>query len=77
MAESVLVELTGKPQSGVTSKDIALALLTMPVIPKGACVDRIDDFAGPAITAMSTDERTTLTNMIAEFGGPMPLRPRR
>lgn len=69
MAESVRVELNGKPEPGVTAKDIALALLAMPAIQEGACVGRIVEFAGPATAAMSIDERTTLTNMIAEFGG--------
>jgi homoaconitase/3-isopropylmalate dehydratase large subunit len=69
MAESVFLELTGEPEPGVTSKDIALALLAMPAIHEGACVGRIVEFGGPAIAAMSIDERTTLTNMTAEFGG--------
>lgn len=69
MAESVRVELNGTREAGVTAKDIALALLAMPAIHEGACVGRIVEFAGPAVSAMSVDERTTLTNMIAEFGG--------
>lgn len=69
MAESIFLELTGEPEPGVTSKDTALALLAMPAIHEGACVGRIVEFGGPAIAAMSIDERTTLTNMTAEFGG--------
>lgn len=69
MAESVRVELNGTREADVTAKDVALALLAMPAIHEGACVGRIVEFAGPAVTAMSIDERTTLTNMIAEFGG--------
>jgi len=69
MAESVRIELNGKLEIGVTAKDIALALLATPAIHEGACLGRIVEFGGPAVTNMSIDERTTLTNMIAEFGG--------
>ncbi|MAZ31936.1 MAG: 3-isopropylmalate dehydratase [Thalassospira sp.] len=69
MAESVRIELNGKLEIGVTAKDIALALLATPAIHEGVCVGRIVEFSGPVVTNMSIDERTTLTNMIAEFGG--------
>ena len=35
----------------------------------GICVGRLVEFAGPAVRALATDERATLTNMTAELGG--------
>jgi 3-isopropylmalate/(R)-2-methylmalate dehydratase large subunit len=53
----------------VTAKDIVLHLLADPRIRAGAGVGRAFEFAGPGVTALSTDERTVLTNMTAELGG--------
>ncbi|MDO5631607.1 MAG: aconitase family protein [Paracoccus sp. (in: a-proteobacteria)] len=69
MAESLLVRLTGQRRPGVTAKDIVLNLLAQPFIREGGGVGRIFEFAGPVIDAMSIDERTTITNMVAELGG--------
>lgn len=69
MAESLLIRLEGKQAPGVTAKDIVLHLLAQPFIREGGGVGRIFEFAGPVIDAMSIDERTTITNMVAELGG--------
>lgn len=69
MAESLLIWLEGEQRVGVTAKDILLHLLAQPFIRKGGGVGKIFEFAGPVIDAMSTDERTTMTNMVAELGG--------
>ena len=69
MPESILVRLEGERPRGVTAKDIVLHLLAMPAIRAGAGLARVFEFAGPATRALSTDERATLTNMVAELGG--------
>ncbi|MDO5614060.1 MAG: aconitase family protein [Paracoccus sp. (in: a-proteobacteria)] len=69
MAESLLIWLEGEQRVGVTAKDILLHLLAQPFIRDGGGVGKIFEFAGPVIDAMSTDERTTMTNMVAELGG--------
>ena len=69
MADSLLVHLKGQRRIGVTAKDIALTLLSMPFIKKGGGLGKIFEFTGSIIEAMSIDERATLTNMVAELGG--------
>jgi 3-isopropylmalate/(R)-2-methylmalate dehydratase large subunit len=67
--ESLRIELEGRIPAGVTAKDIVLHLLAQPGIKAGGGVGKVFEFAGPAIAQLSTDERTTLTNMTAELGG--------
>lgn len=69
MAQSILVRLEGVRPAGVTAKDIVLRLLALPAIRAGEGLGRIFEFAGPVVSAMSIDERATLTNMTAELGG--------
>ncbi len=66
---SLKVVLEGRPPAGVTAKDILLHLLALPSIRGGAGVGKVFEFAGEAVSAMSIDERATLTNMVAELGG--------
>lgn len=54
---------------GVTAKDLILVLLADKRIKSGLGVGKVFEFGGPALAFMSTDERTTLTNMTAELGG--------
>ncbi|MEJ5992572.1 aconitase family protein [Ramlibacter sp. PS3R-8] len=63
------VELEGPLPAGVAAKDIALHLLQLPGIRAGGGVGKVFEFGGPALRALSTDERATLTNMTAELGG--------
>ncbi|MEI5996066.1 3-isopropylmalate dehydratase [Paraburkholderia bengalensis] len=63
------IEFNGAIAPGVTAKDLVLQLLAEPRIREGAGVGKIFEFAGSAIAQLSTDERTTLTNMTAELGG--------
>jgi 3-isopropylmalate/(R)-2-methylmalate dehydratase large subunit len=63
------VELQGTLPPGVAAKDIALHLLALPAIRAGGGVGKVFEFGGPALAALSTDERATLTNMTAELGG--------
>jgi 3-isopropylmalate/(R)-2-methylmalate dehydratase large subunit len=67
--ESLQIELNGTIPAGVTAKDVVLHLLALPAIRAGAGVGRVFEFGGPAIAALTTDERATLTNMTAELGG--------
>lgn len=66
---SLRVQIDGVLPPGVTAKDVVLHLLALPPIRAGAAVGAILEFAGTAIARLSTDERTTLTNMTAELGG--------
>jgi len=69
MPEVLRVELTGALQAGVSAKDVALHILALPALRAGAGVGKVFEFGGPALRAMRTDERATLTNMTAEMGG--------
>lgn len=67
--QSLRILLLGRLSAGVTAKDLVLALLSDSRIKAGLGVGKIFEFSGPAVTYLSTDERTTLTNMTAELGG--------
>lgn len=67
--DTLLVNFYGVIAPGVTAKDLVLQLLADPRIRKGAGVGKIFEFAGPAVSQLTIDERTTLTNMTAELGG--------
>jgi 3-isopropylmalate/(R)-2-methylmalate dehydratase large subunit len=69
MPPQLLVRLTGAVPHGVTAKDIVLHLLALPSIRAGGGVGKMFEFAGPAVSGLSIDERATLTNMTAELGG--------
>ena len=63
------VQVEGRLPPGVAAKDLALQLLADPLVRSGGGIGRVFEFGGPAVGAMSTDERATLTNMTAEMGG--------
>jgi 3-isopropylmalate/(R)-2-methylmalate dehydratase large subunit len=67
--ETLLVRLEGRLPAGVAAKDVVLALLAEPRIRHGLGLGKAFEFSGPAVDAMSIDERATLTNMTAELGG--------
>ncbi|MEJ8294263.1 aconitase family protein [Delftia tsuruhatensis] len=69
MPQSLRIVLDGGLPAGVTAKDAALHLLSLPFIREGGGVGKVFEFCGEAIAHMSTDERATLTNMTAELGG--------
>lgn len=64
-----LVHLRSQLPAGVGAKDLALHLLHLPYIRDGRAIGQIIEFAGEAVAHLSTDERATLTNMVAEIGG--------
>ncbi|MES3003805.1 MAG: aconitase family protein [Pseudomonadota bacterium] len=63
------VMLRGRLQPGVAAKDVVLELLRRPFIAEGHGIGMVFEFAGPVVERMATDERATLTNMVAEMGG--------
>ena len=65
----VCVQLNGTLAKGVTAKDVMLALLATPAIQSGMGLGKVFEFKGTGVSAMSLDERATLTNMTAELGG--------
>jgi 3-isopropylmalate/(R)-2-methylmalate dehydratase large subunit len=69
MPEVLRIEIDGPLPAGVTAKDVVLHLLADAAIRAGLGVGRVFEFAGDAVRAMRTDERATLTNMVAELGG--------
>jgi len=69
MAQVLRIELDGELPPGVAAKDVVLHLLRLPAIRAGAGVGKVFEFGGPALAALATDERATLTNMTAELGG--------
>jgi 3-isopropylmalate/(R)-2-methylmalate dehydratase large subunit len=60
------VTFTGRLPSGVTPKDMALALIARHGSAGGT--GRVVEFAGDAVTALDMEGRLTLCNMAAEFG---------
>ena len=67
--EVIRVECTGTLHHGVVARDVVQELLRSELIRSGGGIGVVFEFAGPAVTAMSIDERATLTNMVAELGG--------
>jgi 3-isopropylmalate/(R)-2-methylmalate dehydratase large subunit len=64
-----LVRLNGRLPAGVEAKDVVLHLLRLPYVREGRAIGQVFEYAGEALAALSTDERATLTNMVAEIGG--------
>jgi 3-isopropylmalate/(R)-2-methylmalate dehydratase large subunit len=66
--QSFKVVITGEPAPNVTAKDYMLEILRHPYIRDGEAIGQIIEYAGPAVEALSVDERATMTNMAAEVG---------
>ncbi|WP_395376175.1 Fe/S-dependent 2-methylisocitrate dehydratase AcnD [Marinicella sp. W31] len=60
------VELTGKPQSGITSTDIVLALTEF--LRQERVVSSYLEFYGEGAEALTVGDRATISNMTPEFG---------
>jgi 3-isopropylmalate/(R)-2-methylmalate dehydratase large subunit len=65
---SFKVVVTGTPVPNVTAKDYMLEILRHPYVKDGHAIGQIIEYAGPAVEALSVDERATMTNMAAEVG---------
>lgn len=61
------VELQGSLPSGVYAKDVILALIGK--LGVNGATNKVVEFAGPALSAMSMEARMTLCNMAVEAGG--------
>jgi 3-isopropylmalate/(R)-2-methylmalate dehydratase large subunit len=66
--ETVKIDITGKKRRNVTAKDMVLEALRHPFVKDGGAIAKIIEWTGPAVAALSVDERATLTNMSAEIG---------
>ncbi|MBL4634572.1 MAG: aconitate hydratase [Kofleriaceae bacterium] len=63
--ESIRFELTGTLAPGVTAKDVILHILDT-YAKREETLDRVMEFGGPGLFALSPDERATLANMATE-----------
>lgn len=63
--ESIRFELTGALEKNVTAKDVMLYILLHYAKPQKT-LNRVMEFGGPGLKAMSMDERATLANMATE-----------
>lgn len=66
--KSFKVVIAGTPAANVTAKDYMLEILRHPYVKDGHAIGQIIEYAGPAVEALSVDERATMTNMAAEVG---------
>jgi 3-isopropylmalate/(R)-2-methylmalate dehydratase large subunit len=64
--KTFLVKFEGQLQPGVTAKDMILALIAR--IGVGGGTGHVLEYAGPAVRALSMEERMTLCNMSIEAG---------
>jgi 3-isopropylmalate/(R)-2-methylmalate dehydratase large subunit len=64
---SILVNISGQLQDQVVSKDVILHVIHK--LGVNGATDRVIEFRGPVVDAMSMDARMTLTNMAIEAGG--------
>ncbi len=69
MPDTIRVQLKGRLAPGVTAKDVVLELLRSDSIRQGQAIGAVFEYTGDTVTALSIDERATLTNMVAELGG--------
>jgi 3-isopropylmalate/(R)-2-methylmalate dehydratase large subunit len=65
VSESVRFELIGELRPNVTAKDVMLYIL-LEYAKRQLTLDRIMEFTGPGVRALSLDERATLANMATE-----------
>ena len=67
--ETARVNLHGSLRKGACAKDLMIKLLSHEFFKTGKGIGRVLEFGGPGLTAMTLDERATLTNMAVEAGG--------
>lgn len=65
--KTIRVNLTGKLSDGVLSKDVILFVIGQ--LGVNGATDRVIEFHGPVVDAMSMESRMTLCNMAIEAGG--------
>jgi len=64
---TIKFELIGSLKAGVTPKDVILTIIKM--IGVGGATNKVMEFSGDAVTAMSMEGRMTICNMAIEAGG--------
>jgi 3-isopropylmalate/(R)-2-methylmalate dehydratase large subunit len=64
--ESIKIELTGQLRAGVFAKDVILSLIQR--LGVNGATNKVIEFTGPVVTAMSMESRMTLCNMAVEAG---------
>jgi 3-isopropylmalate/(R)-2-methylmalate dehydratase large subunit len=65
--KTIRVNLNGALKKGVYAKDVILAVIKMLTV--NGATDKVIEFAGPVVAAMSMESRMTLCNMAIEAGG--------
>ncbi|MCZ8133176.1 MAG: Fe/S-dependent 2-methylisocitrate dehydratase AcnD [Steroidobacteraceae bacterium] len=66
LPEIVGVELTGRPQPGITATDVVLSLTEF--LRKQKVVGAYLEFRGPGAAALTLGDRATISNMAPEYG---------
>ena len=64
--DTIKIDITGKLKGGVFSKDVILALIGK--LGVNGATDKVVEFTGPVVAAMSMEARMTLCNMAVEAG---------
>jgi 3-isopropylmalate/(R)-2-methylmalate dehydratase large subunit len=64
--KTILFSVNGKLSKGVYAKDVILEIIRQLTV--NGATDRVIEFAGPVVSAMSMEERMTLCNMAVEAG---------
>ncbi|MCU0461094.1 MAG: 3-isopropylmalate dehydratase large subunit [Bacteroidales bacterium] len=64
--KTMRIKVNGRRGKGVTAKDMILYIISQ--ISSGGATGYFVEFAGPAVTALSMDERMTVCNMSIEMG---------
>ncbi len=65
--ETMKITITGALQDGVSAKDVILFIIKELTV--NGATDKIMEFSGPVVEAMSMEARMTLCNMAIEAGG--------
>ena len=65
--ETIKINITGQLQEGVYAKDVILSIIGR--IGVNGATNKVIEFAGPVVDAMSLESRMTLCNMAVEAGG--------
>ncbi len=64
--KTIKINIKGRLKKGVYAKDVILSVISM--LGVGGATNRVVEFAGPVINAMSMESRMTLCNMAVEAG---------
>ena len=67
LPETLRIEIRGTLAEGVYAKDVILSVIAR--LGVGGATNKVIEFGGPIVAAMSMEERMTLCNMAVEAGG--------